>query len=85
MDYQHDTSGPVGLAPPSWTSSWVPELPIRLDILYKYFVIIAEDNKAVFFYRCLMCFYLILILTEGLLSNTPRQACIVPPPAPPTW
>jgi hypothetical protein len=27
---------------------WFPELPIRLDILYKYFVT-GEDDKAVFF------------------------------------
>jgi hypothetical protein len=37
------------LAPPSWTSSQVTEFPLRLDILYSYFVT-GEDEKAFFLF-----------------------------------
>jgi hypothetical protein len=41
-------AGQLGFTPPNWTSSGFPELPIRLDILWKFYLENWEDDKAVF-------------------------------------
>ncbi len=42
-------SGQPGLTPLNWTSSWFPELLLKLDIFYNYFVT-EEDNYTLFLF-----------------------------------